>query len=104
MHSRYIINTVPWPIPVLMTGRSPLSTATAPSVLQELPPSAKLVVKTLEYEGDLTQTQLAEATRLPPRTVRSALKQLEEKGLVASQISFMDARQRVYSLTIEASS
>lgn len=76
-----------------------LSTETAPSALQELPPSAKLVAKTLEYEGDLTQTQLAEATFLPKRTVRHALTELEGRDLVTSRTSFMDARQQVYSLT-----
>lgn len=35
---------------------------------------------------------------LPPRTVRYALKQLEEHDLVISQISFADARQQIYSL------
>ena len=27
-----------------------------PIILRDLPPSAKIVVKTLEYEGDLTQS------------------------------------------------
>jgi DNA-binding MarR family transcriptional regulator len=66
--------------------------------LADLPPSAKLVAKTLEYEGDKTQSDLAESTLLPPRTVRYALTDLEESGIVSSRISFMDARQRVYSL------
>lgn len=66
--------------------------------LQDLPPSAKLVFKTLHYEGDLTQQELAEETFLPPRTARSAVTKLEENGIVTSQISFRDARQRVYSL------
>lgn len=69
--------------------------------MQDLPPSAKLVVKTLEYEGDLTQSQLAESTLLPARTVRYALAELEEDGLVTSRISFRDARQRIYSLDVE---
>lgn len=80
-----------------MTGRSSISTPEVPFELQELPPSAKLVAKTLEDEGDLTQAQLAESTLLPARTVRYALTQLEENNLVASRVSFMDARQRVYS-------
>jgi len=64
----------------------------------DLPPSAKLVAKTLEYEGDSTQSDLAESSLLPPRTVRYALTQLEENGIVSSRISFLDARQRIYSL------
>ncbi|MFB6250814.1 MAG: MarR family transcriptional regulator [Halobellus sp.] len=70
------------------------------STLYDLPPSAKLVVKTLEYEGDRTQSELADLTLLPPRTVRYALTQLEEDDLVTSQISFVDARQRIYSLDV----
>lgn len=71
------------------------------TVLQDLPPSAKLVAKTLEYEGDSTQSELVESTLLPQRTVRYALTQLEEEGIVSSRISFMDARQRIYSLETE---
>ena len=66
--------------------------------LRNLQPSAKLVVKTLEYEGKLTQKALVEKTLLSARTVRNALNDLEEKGLVDSRVSFKDARQRIYSL------
>jgi len=81
-----------------MTGQTTLSADTATATLRESPPSAKLVAKTLEQEGDLTQTQLAEETLLPTRTVRSALSELEEHGIVTSRTSFVDARQHVYSL------
>jgi len=67
----------------------------------ELPPSAKLVAKVLEYNERLTQSQLAEETLLPPRTVRYALNRLEEAGVVDSRFSFTDARKRVYALSIE---
>lgn len=67
--------------------------------LQDLPPSAKLVAKTLEYEGKLTQTELVEETRLPPRTVRHAVSDLEEHDIIDGQISFSDARKRYYSLS-----
>lgn len=66
--------------------------------LRSLAPSAKLVATTLEHEGALTQTQLAEETRLPVRTVRHALSDLDDAGLVAARISFTDARRRIYSL------
>jgi DNA-binding MarR family transcriptional regulator len=71
-------------------------------VLSELPPSAKLVVKTLEYNDDaLTQGELAEKTLLPARTVRYALTQLDDHELVNSRFSFADARKRYYSLTFD---
>lgn len=90
-----------------MTGQSspPSDSSESPgSVLHDLPPSAKLVAKTLEYEGDLTQSELAAETLLPARTVRHAVKRLEEHGIVESRISFVDARQRVYSLGTDPSS
>ena len=69
--------------------------------VEELPPSAKLVAKVLEYNERLTQSQIAEETMLPPRTVRYALTRLEEVDAVDGRFSFTDARKRVYSLAIE---
>jgi len=69
--------------------------------VSDLPPSAKLVAKVLEYNERLTQSQLAEETLLPPRTVRYALTRLEDAGVVGSRFSFTDARKRIYTLTIE---
>ena len=69
--------------------------------VRELPPSAKLVAKALEYNERLTQSQLAEETLLPARTVRYALSRLEECDAVDSRFSFTDARKRVYTLAIE---
>ena len=70
--------------------------------VRDLPPSAKLVAKVLEYNGTLTQSQLAEETMLPPRTVRYALNRLENAHVVESRFSFSDARKRLYSLAIES--
>ena len=84
-----------------MSGHPSVAASEHPAALRDMPPSAKLVAKTLEYEGDLTQAQLAASTLLPTRTVRYGLTQLEESGLVTSRISFIDARQRVYSLAAE---
>ena len=67
----------------------------------DLPPSAKLVAKVLEYNEQLTQSQLAEETLLPPRTVRYALNRLEEVDVLDSRFSFTDARKRVYALSVE---
>ncbi|MFO7925476.1 MAG: MarR family transcriptional regulator [Halobacteriota archaeon] len=67
----------------------------------DLPPSAKLVAKVLEYNDRLTQSQLADETMLPPRTVRYALTRLKEVDAVDARFSFTDARKRVYSLAIE---
>lgn len=66
--------------------------------LLNMPPSSKLLLKTLEYEGSLTQKELAEKTLLPDRTVRLALSHLLEKGYVKRRISLRDTRQRIYEI------
>ncbi|WP_222918362.1 MarR family transcriptional regulator [Natrinema sp. SYSU A 869] len=68
------------------------------SVLAELPPSAKLVHKVLEYEAPLTQEGVAAESRLCPRTVRYALGKLEDQELVTSRVCLEDARQSKYRL------
>jgi DNA-binding MarR family transcriptional regulator len=82
------------------TERREQADADGLEAVQDLPPSAKLVAKVLEYNGTLTQSQLAEETMLPPRTVRYALSRLEEVEVVESRFSFSDARKRLYSLTV----
>ncbi len=69
--------------------------------IRDLPPSAKLVAKVLEYDGQATQQQLAAETLLPARTVRTALSRLEEVDAIESRFSFTDARKRVYRLTLD---
>ena len=64
----------------------------------DLPPSAKLVYKVLEYEAPLTQAELAAESRLCPRTVRYALGRLEEQGVVTSHACLADARQSKYRI------
>lgn len=68
--------------------------------IREMPPSAKLVAKVLDYNDTMTQSQLAEETLLPPRTVRYALSRLEDAEAVDSRFSFSDARKRLYTLNI----
>lgn len=66
--------------------------------LSELPPSAKLVYKVLEYNGRLSQKRLVEETRLSSRTLRYALSELEDADLVASRSALHDARQTCYTI------
>jgi len=68
------------------------------SDVASLPPSAKLVYKTLQYEGPMTQSQLADASLLPQRTVRHALKKLEAADVVEESVYLMDARKSNYRL------
>jgi DNA-binding MarR family transcriptional regulator len=86
-----------------MTDQPSLTAQETSADLHDLPPSAKLVAKTLEYEGESTQSDLVKSTHLPQRTVHNALTRLEENRIVTSRISFMDARQRIYSLELSDS-
>ncbi len=71
-------------------------------MLEDLPPSAKLVYKVLEYDGPLTQKRIVEETMLSARTVRYALERLEDRGVVDEDVYFADARQSLYQLACEA--
>jgi len=67
--------------------------------LMNLPPSAKFILKILEYEGPQSQKNLIKKTMLPPRTVRHALKILIDKGIIREKIALTrDARQKIYSI------
>lgn len=70
--------------------------------IHELPPSAKLVLKVLEYHGSMTQKGIVEESRLSQRTVRDALDRLESAGIVDEDIYIPDARQSLYRVTIES--
>jgi DNA-binding MarR family transcriptional regulator len=67
--------------------------------LADLPPSAKLVYKVLEYNGAMTQKKIVEESMLSARTVRYALERLEGIDLVSEDVYFADARQNLYELT-----
>lgn len=65
--------------------------------LIELPPSAKLVYKVLEYNGTLTQGEIRERSRLPQRTTRYALTQLYDADLIVERTDTRDARRTLYT-------
>ena len=69
--------------------------------LADLPPSAKLVFKVLEYNGGMTQKAIVEESMLSARTVRYALERLEAIGAVTEDVYFADARQNIYELAVE---
>ena len=71
--------------------------------LMKMPPSAKLTLKILEYEGPMTQRDLLRKTMLPARTLRHALSILIKKGLVGRMPNLRDARQTIYYLRQEVS-
>lgn len=63
------------------------------------PPAAKFLIFLLETYRALDQTQLAQMSRLPRRTVQSALESLRRQGLVEEAISLHDSRRREYHLS-----
>jgi predicted transcriptional regulator len=67
--------------------------------IADLPPSAKLVYKVLEYNGPLTQKGIVEESMLSARTVRYALERLDEVGVIQEDVYFADARQNLYEIT-----
>lgn len=67
--------------------------------LLQMPPSAKLLLKTLQYEGSMSQHDLAARTLLPDRTVRMSLGNLVRRGYVKRKVSVRDARRKIYEIS-----
>ncbi len=63
------------------------------------PPAAKFLFFLLETYHGLDQSQLAQMSRLPRRTVQSALDSLRRQGLVQEYVSLHDSRRREYRLS-----
>lgn len=64
--------------------------------ISSLPPSAKLILKVLEYEGPLTQKDIVKKTMLPARTVRHSLAILVGNNFVRKKPLIRDPRQDLY--------
>lgn len=68
-----------------------------PDVLEDLPPSAVLVYKTLAREGPMCVKDLRETAYLADKTARRALDRLAEHDLVTSRPGH-DARETHYQI------
>lgn len=77
---------------------TPCAQRTPEQKLEELTIGAKFVYRVLEYEGSLTQKEVTEQTLLSQRSVRTALSNLTEAGLVTEHVDLRDARQRLYEV------
>ena len=66
--------------------------------LPKLPKSAKRIILVLAEEGQMTQKVLISITKIPAKTVRYALKRLNEQKLVISQHNLEEMRSMFYSL------
>ncbi|MCS7143169.1 MAG: NAD(+)/NADH kinase [Aigarchaeota archaeon] len=63
-----------------------------------LPPSAKLILRVLEYEGSMNYDRLLESTALPERTLRYGLNRLISAGLVRRLNDPSDIRKKLYEI------
>ncbi len=70
----------------------------AKALVPDAPPSVAKVVCTLSGHEPMTNKEIQEATGLPRRTLYSALKRLQEDGLVRQRISLHDTRQSYFWL------
>lgn len=73
-------------------------TETDEEEIADLPPSAKLVYKVLEYNGPLTQKGIVQESMLSARTVRYALERLDGIDVITEDVYFADARQNLYEI------
>ena len=64
----------------------------------DAPPSAKFVHRLLLDQGALTERQIVRESRLPERTVRSALNFLVRQQVVRRSPSLRDAREAVFAI------
>jgi phosphosulfolactate synthase len=62
------------------------------------PPAAKFLYYLLETYRGVDQSELVRISRLPRRTVQSALDSLRKRGLVEESVSLGDSRRREYRL------
>ena len=67
-------------------------------LVRSMPASAKLIYKTLAYEGEMTQKEIISETYLPARTARYALEILLRKNMISKKPNLNDVRQTVYSV------
>lgn len=64
--------------------------------LMKIPPSARLILKSIEYEGPLSQIDIVKKTGLSPRTVRHALSILLRRGMILKKPDVRDLRRSIY--------
>ena len=69
------------------------------SILHKEPeggPASKFIYYIIKTKHPIEQAELVRLTRLPRRTVQSAVDELKEQGLITEKNSLDDARRRIY--------
>lgn len=82
-----------------MGRMSPESAPPVGEPIANQPPSVKLVLRALFADPPATTDEIARQTWLGIRTIRWALRRLEDEGLVEVEILVGDARWRLYAPT-----
>ncbi|MCL4397393.1 hypothetical protein M1494_03560 [Candidatus Parvarchaeota archaeon] len=67
-------------------------------LIDNAPPSAKFILKLLQYEGPLTQKDIISLSALQIRTVRHGISYLKKKGFIEENKTLRDARFSIYRL------
>ena len=68
--------------------------------LEDLTPSTKLVYVVLDHhDNPMTQSEIADATMLSPRSVGRALRQLQDVGVITSETNWSDLRETLYVIS-----
>ncbi len=84
--------------PVVFARKLGEKKAPGPAPGGELSPSARFILKLLEFKGPISQKELVGETGLPSRTVRRAAESLVQAGRVVQHMHPGDARKTVYAL------
>ena len=74
------------------------SRETSVPYIGDAPPSAKFILKLLQYEGPLTQKDIINLSSLQTRTVRHAISYLKKRDLIEENKTLRDARFSIYRL------
>ncbi len=61
-------------------------------------PATKFVYFIIKIKHPIDQVELMEMTKLPRRTVQSAVEELKNQGMIIERSSLEDARKRVYTI------
>ncbi len=86
------------PIAEKVEGKKKPKSLSTPGLLEDATPATKFILKILEFEGPLTQKEIIESTKLPPRTVRRSLTSLLKERRISKRPRLDDPRQDLYSV------
>jgi len=72
-----------------------------PTLAPRFAPSTRLVIRVLEESGWMTPKEIVHRTKLPPRTVKYAIKQLKNSRILEEKPNWDDLRSKLLRLNPE---